>query len=357
MRHALSAQRKAAVRNRSGKGKTSLCAADLGVFLSVFVNFCMCDEIIPKRNVEIFLSREVDCERAVPVFLYTSLSVLHLNFKISERAAVPIGRNDIASRTGLVIPIPIRQHHSVDGKGDIRSSRRRRLLQHFRNRGSLLVCFFGKDLILNQLFSQGLLAVFLFRVDCAAADDGSVTSQEGRVSSMIASVRQSDFVGKLPCGGHLEVLARGITQRSQDKGDILIGLDGIRAAVGRGSIAIGQAVGVSVANVGTHSVRNIRKGNLPRSGKGFLLFAQQTHQHDDGLVPGGRLVQVKDGRAVGIGASSFEKPQLIQGLRRLGGLITCGSCRRNEGENHNQGKNHAQYSLFHGQLSCFDIDE
>ena len=63
------------------------------------------------------------------------------------------------------------------------------------------------------------------------------------------------------------------------------------------------------------------------------------YAYTNGLIPGGRLVQVKDRRAVWIGASSFEKSQFIQSLRRLGSLVTCGGRKRNEANNHDQGKN------------------
>ena len=139
------------------------------------------------------------------------------------------------------------------------------------------------------------------------------------------------MVGKQIGCAYLEVLARLITQRTKNKGNILICLDRICAAVSSCGSSTGQAVGVSITDVriSCGALCYIRKRKLPISGKSLFFLAQQTHQHDDSLIAGGGLFQCKNRSAIGIGACSPEQTQLIEDLGGLCCFIVCSNSRGN----------------------------
>ena len=180
------------------------------------------------------------------------------------------------------------------------------------------------------LLRNGTVSPQFFRQDlvCAANSGGKGAPGDLRhiapgkgTALLVLPRRDPQLVGQCPGGSDLKILAGFVAQSPQNEGDVLVGLDGGAAVVGSSGVAVGQAIGVGVADVGPHRVGDISEGDIPGPGLGLVLFAQQPHQHDDGLIAGGRLAQVIDGRAIRVGPCSLEQAQLVQHIRRLGGLV------------------------------------
>ena len=204
---------------------------------------------------------------------------------------------------------------------------------------------------LFQGSQQAVAAVFQLGFQGGSRNDGDVTSGEGGAAGMESAVGEAQPVGKHPRAVPLKICITAVAQRPQDEGEILRGIHIGAAAEGSGAGTGSQSVGIGVAYIGHGPGVHIGKGDVPLAGFGFRFFAQQTHQHGHGLLPGGQIVQRIDGTSAGGIALSLEETKTVQLVCCGGGFAAgrCGGGRKAQ----NQHKTQKQGTkTFHGRTSC-----
>ena len=199
---------------------------------------------------------------------------------------------------GLAVRVHIGRHvkHRAGAfAGDLRAGQR-------RLRG------FGRRL---KILAQRIGGPLEARLQGAVGDQGQHPPGAGRGGAAgEGGVDEPQLLRQRPGRRPVEVAVRAVAQHAQDIGQVLGGGETVAAAEMGLVIAAHQLFLITVAHVIVRPGVHIGKRMAIVPGQGRVLPAQQLHQHDGGLLPGGGAVQ-----RVAL-AGAFEKPQRIELVRR-----------------------------------------